>query len=49
MEIIESDIEIEILNSKLRLLSWLYEELKYFSAEIKQKIKQKGRELPLNL
>ena len=47
MELIESDREI--FNSKLRLLKWLYEELKYFSTELKKELNQKGQELPINL
>ncbi|MBY9006105.1 MAG: hypothetical protein KGD63_05050 [Candidatus Lokiarchaeota archaeon] len=47
MELIESDIEI--LNSRLRLLNWLYEEIKIYRPEFKNIINQKGQDLPINL
>ncbi|MEJ2249282.1 MAG: hypothetical protein P8Y97_06425 [Candidatus Lokiarchaeota archaeon] len=47
MEILES--ELEIYNSKMRLLNWLFEELKLFSKSEQELIKEKSRNLPLNL
>lgn len=47
MEIIES--EIEIYNSKMRLLNWLWDEIKLYDADLKEKINQKGQNLPINL
>ncbi|TXT65494.1 MAG: hypothetical protein BAJALOKI3v1_100065 [Promethearchaeota archaeon] len=47
MEILES--EIEIYNSKMRLLNWLWDEIKLFDSELKKKINQKGQNLPINL
>ncbi|MEJ2249184.1 MAG: hypothetical protein P8Y97_05930 [Candidatus Lokiarchaeota archaeon] len=47
MEILES--ELEIYNSKMRLFNWLFEELKLFSKSEQELIKEKSRNLPLNL
>jgi hypothetical protein len=47
MEILES--EIEIYNSKMRLLNWLWDEIKLFDSELKKQINQKGQNLPINL
>jgi len=47
MEIIES--EIEIYNSKMRLLNWLWDEIKLYDADLEEKINQKGQNLPINL
>ncbi len=50
MESIESiESDIEILNSRLRLLSWLYEEIKIFHPELQNILNQKGQNLPINL
>ena len=50
MESIESiESDIEILNSRLRLLSWLYEEIKIFHSELHNILNQKGQNLPINL
>jgi len=46
MELIEE--ETEFYNSKIRLLMWLYDELKLFP-EIKDELKIKGQKLPLNV
>lgn len=46
MEVFE--MESEIYNSKMRLLIWLYDEMK-LNPEIKEKLHQKGQELPLNV
>ncbi|MBD3194024.1 MAG: hypothetical protein GF317_03145 [Candidatus Lokiarchaeota archaeon] len=47
LEVFET--EIEIYNSKLRLLTWLYEELKLFSGDQKNKINKEGQALPINI
>ena len=46
MELIEE--ETEFYNSKIRLLMWLYDELKLFP-EMKDELKIKGQNLPLNV
>ena len=46
MEIFEE--EIEIYNAKLRLLSWLYDEIKIQSEISKDLLNEKGQKLPLN-
>lgn len=46
MELIEE--ETEFYNSKIRLLMWLYDELKLFP-EMKDELKIKGQKLPLNI
>ena len=46
MESIEE--ETEFYNSKIRLLMWLYDELKLFP-EMKDELKIKGQKLPLNI
>jgi hypothetical protein len=47
MELIEE--EIEIYNSKMRLLSWLYDEIKIQKDLSKDLLNEKGQKLPLNL
>ena len=47
MELFEE--EVEIYNSKMRLLNWLYDELRVHSENVKDKINEKGQKLPLNL
>ncbi len=47
MELFEE--EVEIYNSKLRNLSWLYDELKLQPDDMKNVINEKGQKLPLNL
>ena len=47
MELFEE--EVEIYNSKMRLLNWLYDELRVHSEIVKDKINEKGQKLPLNL
>jgi len=47
MELFEE--EVEIYNSKLRNLSWLYDELKLQPDVLRNKINEKGQKLPLNL
>jgi len=46
MQIIEE--EIQIYNAKMRLLNWLYDELKLQPEEWKDELNNKGQELPLN-
>ena len=46
MELIEE--ETEIYNSKMRLLMWLYDELKLLP-EMKDELNIKGQNLPLNV
>jgi len=47
MEIFEEDTEI--FNSKIRLLDWLWEEIKIQSGYIpKNVLNEKGQKLPLN-
>lgn len=47
MELFEE--EIELYNAKLRLLSWLYDELKIQKDISKDFLNEKGQKLPLNL
>ena len=47
MELFEE--EIEIYNSKMRLLNWLYDEIKLQSNLSKDLLNEKGQKLPLNL
>ncbi len=46
MEIFEE--EIEIYNAKMRLLTWLYDEIKIQSDISKDLLNEKGQKLPLN-
>lgn len=41
--------EIECYNAKMRLLNWLYEEIKLQSADMKDSLNEKGQKLPINL
>ncbi len=47
MELFEE--EVEIYNSKMRLLNWLYDELRIHPEISKDSINEKGQKLPLNL
>ena len=47
MELFEE--EVEIYNSKMRLLNWLYDELRIHPEVSKDLINNRGQELPLNL
>lgn len=47
MELIEE--ELEIYNSKMRLLSWLYEEIKIQDPVSREVLNEKGQKLPLNI
>lgn len=47
MELFES--EIEIYNSKMRLLDWLCNELEVQPNDIKEFLNKKGQDLPLNI
>ena len=46
MELFEE--EIEIYNSKMRLLNWLFNELKYHPEKLRKELIEKGQQLPLN-
>jgi hypothetical protein len=46
MEIFEE--EIEIYNAKMRLLAWLYDEIKIQTDIPKDLLNEKGQKLPLN-
>jgi len=46
MELFEE--EVEIYNSKLRNLSWLYDEIKIQPDVLRNIINEKGQKLPLN-
>ena len=41
--------EIEIYNAKLRLLNWLYDEIKIQTNLSKNLLNEKGQKLPLNV
>lgn len=47
MELFEE--EVEIYNSKMRLLNWLYEEIHIHPEKCRDFINEKGQNLPLNL
>ena len=47
MELFEE--EVEIYNSKMRLLNWLYDELRIDPKISKDLINEKGQKLPLNI
>jgi hypothetical protein len=47
MELFEE--EVEIYNSKMKNLSWLYDELRLQPKNLKDMINEKGQKLPLNL
>ncbi|MHA2390695.1 MAG: hypothetical protein ACXAEX_01895 [Promethearchaeota archaeon] len=47
MELFEE--EVEIYNSKMRLLNWLYDEIKIQQGMLKNLINEKGQKLPLNI
>ena len=46
MELFEE--EAEIYNSKIRLLNWLYEEIKLQPEEMKDILNELGQKLPYN-
>ena len=46
MEIFEE--EVEIYNAKMRLLTWLYDEIKIQSNLSKDLLNEKGQKLPIN-
>jgi len=46
MEIFEE--EVEIYNAKMRLLTWLYDEIKIQSDLSKDLLNEKGQKLPIN-
>lgn len=47
MELIEE--ELEIYNSKMRLLNWLLEELELHREDERDTLNELGQKLPLNL
>lgn len=47
MELFEE--ETELYNSKLRLLNWLYDELKLHPDSLRDELNRKGHKLPLNI
>jgi len=47
MELFEE--ETELYNSKIRLLNWLYEEIKMQPEEIRDLLNERGQKLPFNL
>jgi len=47
MELFEE--EVEIYNSKMRQLNWLYDELRIQPEILKDILNEKGQKLPLNL
>ncbi|MFW9867950.1 MAG: hypothetical protein ACFFEN_17790 [Candidatus Thorarchaeota archaeon] len=47
MELFEE--EVEIYNSKMRLLNWLYDEIRIHPENFKDLLNEKGQKLPLNL
>ena len=47
MELFEE--EVEIYNSKMRLLNWLYDEIRIHPEFFKDMVNEKGQKLPLNL
>ncbi|MFX1569608.1 MAG: hypothetical protein ACFFCV_14705 [Promethearchaeota archaeon] len=47
MELFEE--EVEIYNSKMRQLNWLYDELRLQPEILKDILNEKGQKLPLNL
>jgi len=47
MELFEE--EVEIYNSKVKNLTWLYDELRLQPEILKDIINEKGRKLPLNV
>ena len=47
MELFEE--EVEIYNSKMKNLTWLYDELRLQPEILKDIINEKGRKLPLNV
>lgn len=47
MELFET--EVEIYNSKMRLLNWLYDEIRIHPEIFRDMVNEKGQKLPLNL
>ncbi|GAH15921.1 unnamed protein product [marine sediment metagenome] len=47
MELFEE--EVEIYNSKMRLLNWLYDEIRIHPELFKDMVNKEGQKLPLNL
>ena len=47
MELFEE--ETELYNSKIRLLNWLYEEIKMQPNEMRELLNERGQKLPYNV
>lgn len=47
MELFEE--EVEIYNSRMRLLNWLYDEIRIHPGMLKETINEIGQKLPINL
>ena len=47
MELFEE--EVEIYNSRMRLLNWLYDEIRIHPGVLKETINEIGQKLPINL
>jgi hypothetical protein len=47
MELINE--EFEVYNSKIKLLSWIYEELKIQPDDLKREVTHNGHQLPINV
>jgi hypothetical protein len=47
LEILEE--EIEVYNAKMRLLNWLYDEIRIQNSIPKEILNEKGQKLPINL
>ncbi len=47
MELFE--VEVEIYNAKVKLLTWLFEEIKMQPPELKRILNKTSQQLPLNL
>ena len=47
LEILEE--EIELYNAKMRLLNWLYDEIRIQRGISKEILNEKGQKLPINL
>ena len=41
--------ELELYNSKMRLLNWLFDELKMQPEQFKDQINERGQKLPINM
>ena len=48
MEIDVIEEEIQIYNSRMRLLSWLFDEISLQPETFREELNKKGQELPIN-